>query len=407
MPDAGIVLAEPLLQELVPGTASCGGKPLTLFFVLSGWCVAVLAHLRWRGADGPAITMAWGTVVSALPQPGNCWGFPPSARVCQSTLPVKARGKQSLRAMAGSKQELGNKDFNSDYDLSSDGQRHSGNQSSFRVDSGGHGNLEDVQSWTENVIVGLNLCPWATKSHDHGLIRYVTCQGTKPSDVVNLILKEALSLTSDSVAPLSTTLIACPYVAAWKDFHTFDGWMNSARFREPELKAAELERKVSLVSFHPDFLRWRALPEDIKIGSAVQLQIPQMQYAKVPATVIETNSTLVGVRKIRVRLPDGSENCVPIAWLSNVGSPIPDNAMHQAPHPTIHLIRRADLESHYASEDGRSIVDEMMKRNAKLLSELGWEGMRALAQRCPADKQNVSQVSKATATVKRITTATA
>jgi hypothetical protein len=171
--------------------------------------------------------------------------------------------------------------------------------------------------------------------------------------------------------------------------------------------------QVTLVPFHPNFLRWRGLPKGIHIGSVVQSYKPafggcgfQKSPHPCPATVIETKNPVFGLRKIRVRFHidprnDNSneqddrsnrqqqrlEHYVPVDWLvldrpgagsgdgnvgHNVGDPLPDNAMHRAPYPTVHLIRNEDLGTLRARD-----VSRVKRKNAQKMLKLGWEGIQA------------------------------
>lgn len=233
-----------------------------------------------------------------------------------------------------------------------------------------------VQSWTKRIPIGLGLCPWAGKSQSQGRLRYMTCECDTPSDVAQLILTEATRLTQSDVAPLSSTLVVCPYVAAWKDFAAFDTWVASGI--NEELKGESLDDKVTLVSFHPGFLRWRGLPEGVEVGSVVQSYwgtAGRKSLHTSPATVIDTSNSVFGMQKIQVRFHESmEEQFVPIDWfaqsVSSVGPPLPDNAMHRAPHPTIHLIRNDDLGTLCMRD-----VSRVKRKNAQRMMKLGWEGV--------------------------------
>ena len=69
------------------------------------------------------------------------------------------------------------------------------------------------------------------------------------------------------------------------------------------------------------------------------------------------------------------EQYVPIDWFvvddgAPRGRPLPDNAMHRAPFPTIHLIRNRDLATLRMCD-----VSRVKRKNAVRLMKLGWEGV--------------------------------
>lgn len=69
------------------------------------------------------------------------------------------------------------------------------------------------------------------------------------------------------------------------------------------------------------------------------------------------------------------EQYVPTDWIDvpegeEEGEPLPDNAMHRAPYPTVHVIANADLASLRARD-----VSRVKRINARRMAELGWEGL--------------------------------
>lgn len=248
-----------------------------------------------------------------------------------------------------------------------------------------------VRAWTLRIPIGLGLCPWAGQSHRQGRLRFVTCHGDQPSDVERLIVAEAEIITGLSAGPMSSTLIVCPHVVAWRDFGVFDDWVNAAI--SGELNGKNLHDEMTFVTFHPDFLRWRGLPEGVEVGSAVRSHwgmFGRKSACTAPATVIDTSNTVFGMQKVRVRFRDSVEDVrqeqfVPIDWIDHsatgVGPPLPDNAMHRAPHPTVHLIRNKDLSTLCMRD-----VSRVKRRNAQRMMNLGWRGVdRQLHAMCTSD----------------------
>lgn len=230
-----------------------------------------------------------------------------------------------------------------------------------------------VQSWAVRVPIGLGLCPWAGKAHFQGRLRYVTCAESSPADAAQLVAAEAAVLTGSEVAPLSSSLVVCPHVTGWQEFTSFEDWV------------AGLEKScegLTLVPFHPDFLRWCGLPDGVGVGSVVVTHWGDDESTKsvgtAPATIIDSGDrNPFGMRKVLVRFHESldgrtPEQFVPIDWLvhSHRGAPLPDNGMHQAPHPTIHLIRSADLASLTLCD-----VSRVKRQNAQRMLKLGWEGV--------------------------------
>jgi hypothetical protein len=173
--------------------------------------------------------------------------------------------------------------------------------------------------------------------------------------------------------------------------------------------------QVTFVAFHPLFLRWRGLPDGITVGSVVQSHRRfglQKSQETMTATVIETgidnaiisnehtktrrNTVPVfGLRRVKVRFhEDNREQYVPTDWVvvtikdftegseddgdynngKNNDAPqapaLPDNAMHRAPYPTIHLIHNSDLGKLQARD-----VSRVKRKNAQRMMKIGWDGV--------------------------------
>ena len=247
-----------------------------------------------------------------------------------------------------------------------------------------------VREWTTQVPIGLGLCPWAIKSSNKGLLRIVTCENNAVEGAVEFLENEIQSLTCRSsdnedapIPPLSTTLMVCPHVKEWGDFHIFDEFVSSGF--KAQLKDSAILDNVTLVAFHPNFLRWYGIPPGIDVGSVVQCHwgiIGRKSVQTAAATVIETNNKAFGSKKVKVRFHDDAvegldrqEQFVPTNWIaqSENGPPsplLPDNAMYQSPYPVIHIIVNEDLTSMSIRD-----VSRVKRLNARRMAELGWLGL--------------------------------
>ena len=228
----------------------------------------------------------------------------------------------------------------------------------------------DIQRWVLQVPIGLGLCPWAGRSHRNGNLRYVTCTSEQPEEVMKMAYKEMDLLISaaeeadDASSGLCSTLLICPFVKDWKDFGAFEAFVNGGcRVSQPngvggmqnDLEQTAIQReeyhqgypdKITLVPFHPVFLRWKGLPKGMGVGTVVQSHWGMVGRKSAndtaPATIIETENKVFGRQKVKIRFHQEMEGrrmeqYVPIDWIDHEqrGSPLPDNAMHQAPHPWI------------------------------------------------------------------------
>lgn len=236
-----------------------------------------------------------------------------------------------------------------------------------------------VKNWTARVPICLGLCPWAVKSSNKGHLRYVTCHSDNIADVAKLIVKEGELLLETNAPAFSSTLLVCPNVEAWNDFSVFEEWVRYGIAKETN---DELYEDLTFVPFHPNFLRWYDLPKDVGIGSNILSHWGNIGYKspeKSPATIIETSNRVFGLQKVKVRfhhddIDDRRQTqYVPIGWIefqNKKGNPLPDNIMHRAPYPTIHLIDNKDLVSMPMRD-----ISRVKRKNAQLMMRLGWEGI--------------------------------
>jgi len=253
--------------------------------------------------------------------------------------------------------------------------------------------IDQTRRWTQRVPIGLGLCPWAGRSLRLDRLRIVVCDETSPIDAGLFIRGESRRLSEASIPELTTTLVVCPRVPEWQDeFDSIDEYVqtfkaeqnNILKNDEPDPGATSMLEQLTLVAFHPKFIRWRALPSNVDVGSVVHSHRGMCGFEKSSnpylATIIETQSLCFGKRKVKVRFEDdGKEQHVPIDWLTCTsdedgnpmpkGEPLPDNVMHRAPYPTMHLIRNVDLAALCARD-----VSRVKRKNAQLFSRLGWGG---------------------------------
>ena len=208
-----------------------------------------------------------------------------------------------------------------------------------------------------------------------------------------------------SLPPWSTTLVICPHVKAWKnDFKAFEAFVNTFgnNGKKSEQPPSPPKAGIALVPFHPHFLRWRGLPETVSAGSTVRCHRGLAGFSKSPgahpATVVDLRPQGFGRRRVRIQFHDttkgelepdptrkmgNTEQCVPVDWVVLLDGcdddddddqnnnknknyqwpPLPDNAMHRAPYPVVHILRNEDLEGLSIHE-----ISRLKRRNAKRMA---------------------------------------
>ena len=135
----------------------------------------------------------------------------------------------------------------------------------------------------------------------------------------------------------------------------------------------DLGSVVSLVAFHPAFECWHSLAPGIGPVSASEEVGGRRSVQRSPAVGTSVDPLLVGVRRVGVTfLDDRATQWVPLDWQDPrvlAGEALLDNWMHRSPQPTIHLIRRQDLQAVREVEDGHSPVSEVQRRNQNRLQD--------------------------------------
>eukprot|EP00977_Amphora_coffeiformis_P017954 scaffold6038_cov125-Amphora_coffeaeformis.AAC.2 len=252
-----------------------------------------------------------------------------------------------------------------------------------------------LRSWIQRIVVGLGLCPWAVKSLQKGRLGCVTCQGTQPSDVTtDLRLAMQALCRDDNVDPFTTTFEEFDaYVkTVWKQRQEQQQQQEKSSQGSTATPTTTEHDQITLVAFHPQFLRWRSLPKGVTVGSLVRAHRGTAGFQKsidtFPATIVETSNPAFGLRKIKVQFHSNDKEeerqrpqYIPIDWCifrgddddedeDEEGDPLPDNIMHRAPFPTIHLIRDVDLASLRVRD-----VSRTKRRNAQRMMKLKWDGV--------------------------------
>ncbi|QFT54281.1 DUF1415 domain-containing protein [Microbulbifer sp. THAF38] len=114
-----------------------------------------------------------------------------------------------------------------------------------------------VEQWLTNVVVGLNLCPFARKPLRAGQIRYKVSEADEDNALLADLLKELQLLDSTPEDELLTTLLIIP--KHLQDFSDYNQFLDLAEWL---LGRNRYEGTYQLASFHPDYQFAGTAPED-------------------------------------------------------------------------------------------------------------------------------------------------
>lgn len=116
---------------------------------------------------------------------------------------------------------------------------------------------QDVRQWLENVVIGLDLCPFARHPLQQHAVRFFV---TDAADDVNVLADLQLQMQAMDETPaqqLETTLVIVPnHLQAFEDYNDF---LDSVDWLLEQNKWAGV---YQVASFHPDYRFAGTLPQD-------------------------------------------------------------------------------------------------------------------------------------------------
>ncbi|EAT12833.1 DUF1415 domain-containing protein [Bermanella marisrubri] len=106
----------------------------------------------------------------------------------------------------------------------------------------------DIWQWLDNVVIDLNLCPFARKPRKAKQIRLALFTDRDLSQLDQFLLQELEYLMQTPSQTVETTLIATPYCLAV--FEDYLDYLDQAQWL---LERAGLEGIIQIASFHPNY----------------------------------------------------------------------------------------------------------------------------------------------------------
>ena len=106
--------------------------------------------------------------------------------------------------------------------------------------------VAQTRQWLENLVIGLNLCPFAKKELVKDRIRFVVCEA-KDEEQLLLKLNQELEFifANDDV---ETSLLILPHVL--QDFDDYNQFLDIA---DALIEKMDFEGEFQIASFHPDY----------------------------------------------------------------------------------------------------------------------------------------------------------
>lgn len=116
---------------------------------------------------------------------------------------------------------------------------------------------QQVDQWLNDVVIGLNLCPFAAKPQRNKQIKIFVSEASQEEALLEDILLQLIELSNTEPAKLETTLVVVPNMLDdfW-DYNLFIDWV------EGLIKQQDWEGIFQVATFHPDYCFGGAEPED-------------------------------------------------------------------------------------------------------------------------------------------------
>ncbi len=108
--------------------------------------------------------------------------------------------------------------------------------------------IDDINLWLEEVVIGLNLCPFAAKPQREKRVRIVVSHATDEETLLNDLQAELEHLSDTPTAELETTLLAIPDML--EDFAQYNDFLDAV---DLWVEQFGWEGELQVASFHPNY----------------------------------------------------------------------------------------------------------------------------------------------------------
>ena len=114
-----------------------------------------------------------------------------------------------------------------------------------------------IQQWLEQVVIGLNLCPFAGAPFRNGQVRIVVSQATADADLLADLQRELTLIDHTPATTLETTLVVVAnMLTAFEDYNQFLDEVDIL------LRRGGWEGRYQVASFHPQYRFEGTAPDD-------------------------------------------------------------------------------------------------------------------------------------------------
>ena len=116
---------------------------------------------------------------------------------------------------------------------------------------------EDISHWLREVVIGLNLCPFASYPHTQNLIHVAVSDATTDIEIIEALQKEIERLEQEGPAKIETSLLVL--TDTLKDFIDYNQFLSLV---DALLDANNWVGDYQVASFHPNYQFGGTHPDD-------------------------------------------------------------------------------------------------------------------------------------------------
>ena len=115
-----------------------------------------------------------------------------------------------------------------------------------------------TQQWLEQMVVGLNLCPFSGSVIARDQVYFAVCDAVDDAEIHQFYLNELQRLLATHENDIATSLLIFP-----KGQDAFEDYLSLLDWFQQLLEQAELTEHVQLASFHPQYQFEGVASEDL------------------------------------------------------------------------------------------------------------------------------------------------
>lgn len=116
---------------------------------------------------------------------------------------------------------------------------------------------QEVRRWLEEVVIGLNLCPFAHQPNKLGRIRIAVTEAADEESLLEALQDEMSLLDASEESEIETTLLVTPHML--DDFEQYNAFFDLV---DVWLREFGWEGDYQVASFHPDYQFADTDPDD-------------------------------------------------------------------------------------------------------------------------------------------------